>query len=157
MTTTNIHSLVEMLQPIDTDIIVCNSTGKDLPNRVLDKVSKNGFVHNTSFMPFTGNLCLSLDPAESGYQKILEEDVISKQTLEIQKAYKKTIHSFRLKGYRWFAMTKEQWNHFVEWVTPLSEDYRKSTMVHDHYHHNIDIFDSVLFVFLNMYLRLNHK
>lgn len=58
---------------------------------------------------------------------------------------------------RWFAMTKEEWNRFVEWATPMIEEYNNSILVHDHYHHHIDIFDSLLYVFLNMYLRLYHK
>lgn len=89
MTTTNIHSLVELVKPIDTDIIVCNATGKDLPAGVLAQVSKKGFVHNTSFMPLTVDFCLFFDHTEAAYQKYLQYDVIDQLSEEIQQLTRK--------------------------------------------------------------------
>lgn len=61
------------------------------------------------------------------------------------------MQSFFFFGKKWFAMTKEEWNKFIKWASPIVESFQVTVECHSHGQYDTEILTPIVLILQNIY------
>lgn len=152
MTTTTIHSILELDREIDTDIIVFVPEGNVIPNGTLDRLETEAFVASSTFCWLqVHNYLWWTNRKASSMLDVFDKITMGHRGAEEQKAYLRVRYSRTLKGCKWFAMRREEWNGFVEWAKPIKGQLEYDFVQYGEGVYSEELFEPLLLVLMNMF------